>query len=64
MPYPEQQLRICNRTGDVIEPMIKKQWFMDCTYMNDVALSALQNDTVSLFVFCLISPQKRCISLI
>ncbi|OZC08606.1 putative valine--tRNA ligase [Onchocerca flexuosa] len=30
MPYHEQQLRVCSRTGDIIEPMAKKQWFMDC----------------------------------
>ncbi|KAL3985709.1 valine--tRNA ligase [Acanthocheilonema viteae] len=42
VPYNEQQLRICNRTGDIIEPMIKKQWFMDCTSMNDAALRAIE----------------------
>ncbi|VDO56211.1 unnamed protein product [Onchocerca flexuosa] len=42
MPYHEQQLRVCSRTGDIIEPMAKKQWFMDCASMNDVALRAIE----------------------
>ncbi|VDK89364.1 unnamed protein product [Onchocerca ochengi] len=42
MPYHEQQLRVCSRTGDIIEPMAKKQWFMDCTSMNDIALRAIE----------------------
>lgn len=46
MPYHEQQLRVCSRTGDIIEPMAKKQWFMDCTSMNDIALRAIERGLV------------------
>lgn len=46
MSYHEQQLRICSRTGDIIEPMVKKQWFMDCTNMNDAALRAIEQGLV------------------
>uniref|UniRef100_A0A1I7VSI3 valine--tRNA ligase n=1 Tax=Loa loa TaxID=7209 RepID=A0A1I7VSI3_LOALO len=42
MPYYEQQLRVCSRTGDIIEPMAKKQWFMDCASMNDKALRSIE----------------------
>ncbi|KAK6108694.1 valine--tRNA ligase [Brugia pahangi] len=42
LPYHDQQLKICSRTGDIIEPMAKKQWFMDCTSMNDMALKAIE----------------------
>lgn len=52
MPYCEQQLRICSRTGDIIEPMIKKQWFLDCASMNDRALRAIERGLVChLFTF-------------
>uniref|UniRef100_A0A0R3RW49 valine--tRNA ligase n=1 Tax=Elaeophora elaphi TaxID=1147741 RepID=A0A0R3RW49_9BILA len=47
MPYDEQQLRICNRTGDIIEPMVKKQWFMDCASMNDAALRAIERGSLT-----------------
>ncbi|KAM3716824.1 putative valine--tRNA ligase [Dirofilaria immitis] len=42
IPYHEQQLRVCSRTGDIIEPMAKKQWFMDCLSVNDIALRAIE----------------------
>ncbi|CAG9535460.1 unnamed protein product [Cercopithifilaria johnstoni] len=48
MPYHEQQLRICSRTGDIIEPMIKKQWFMDCATMNDTALRAIEQGLLTI----------------
>lgn len=54
MPYNEQQLRVCNRTGDIIEPMIKKQWFMNCINMNDTALEAIERGLVMSFVHSLI----------
>uniref|UniRef100_A0A183CUH1 valine--tRNA ligase n=1 Tax=Gongylonema pulchrum TaxID=637853 RepID=A0A183CUH1_9BILA len=47
MPFPEQQLKICGRTGDLIEPVLKKQWFVDCVAMNDTALAALEEGTIT-----------------
>ncbi|VDM96983.1 unnamed protein product [Thelazia callipaeda] len=48
IPYPEHQLKICSRTGDVIEPMVKKQWFMNCVDMNNRALEAIENGVITI----------------
>ncbi|PIA49674.1 hypothetical protein AQUCO_01300442v1, partial [Aquilegia coerulea] len=37
----EMVLGFCSRTQDVIEPMIKPQWFVDCTGMAKDALNAV-----------------------
>ncbi|KAF5205804.1 Valine--trna ligase, partial [Thalictrum thalictroides] len=37
----EMALGFCSRTNDVIEPMIKQQWFVDCTSMAKDALNAV-----------------------
>lgn len=37
----EMSLGICSRSNDVVEPMIKPQWFVDCNSMAKVALEAV-----------------------
>lgn len=36
-------LGICSRSNDVVEPMIKAQWFVDCNSMAKAALDAVMN---------------------
>lgn len=43
-------IKLCSRTGDVIEPMIKEQWFMHCDQINDDILRALSEQKVLHFV--------------
>uniref|UniRef100_A0A914ZKF4 valine--tRNA ligase n=1 Tax=Parascaris univalens TaxID=6257 RepID=A0A914ZKF4_PARUN len=35
------QIPICSRTGDIVEPMMKEQWFLRCDEINDAILDAL-----------------------
>lgn len=49
MPYHGQQLRICSRTGDIVEPLPKRQWFLQCSEMNNIALEALAKGEVSVY---------------
>ncbi|KAG0496383.1 hypothetical protein HPP92_001074 [Vanilla planifolia] len=37
----EMSLGICSRSNDVVEPMIKPQWFVDCSGMAKLALNAV-----------------------
>ncbi|XP_074583201.1 valine--tRNA ligase, mitochondrial 1 [Curcuma longa] len=40
----EMKLGICSRSNDVVEPMIKPQWFVDCKSMGKLALDAVMSD--------------------
>ncbi|KAF6175610.1 hypothetical protein GIB67_022612 [Kingdonia uniflora] len=40
----EMRLGLCSRTNDVVEPMIKPQWFVDCKDMAKEALDAVIDD--------------------
>jgi len=31
-------LPVCSRSGDVVEPMLKQQWFLDCSHMSAKAM--------------------------
>ena len=37
------RLGLCSRTGDVIEPMVIPQWFMNCKSMAEAAVHAVQS---------------------
>lgn len=37
----EMKLGICSRSNDVVEPMIKPQWFVDCKSMAKLSLDAV-----------------------
>uniref|UniRef100_A0A8C4WX18 valine--tRNA ligase n=1 Tax=Eptatretus burgeri TaxID=7764 RepID=A0A8C4WX18_EPTBU len=41
-------LPICSRTGDVLEPLLKAQWFVRCRDMADRALQALEDGDLQL----------------
>ncbi|KAK9015180.1 hypothetical protein V6N11_006297 [Hibiscus sabdariffa] len=40
----EMRLGLCSRTNDVIEPMIKPQWYVSCSSMANLALDAAMDD--------------------
>ncbi|CAK8697970.1 unnamed protein product [Clavelina lepadiformis] len=47
--YPHQvMLRTCNRTGDVVEPMIKKQWFVRISELAKEAINAVEKGQINL----------------
>ncbi|XP_058071798.1 valine--tRNA ligase, mitochondrial 1 isoform X1 [Magnolia sinica] len=41
----EMRLGTCSRSNDVVEPMIKPQWFVNCNGMAKEALDAVMDDT-------------------
>ncbi|CAO2829524.1 unnamed protein product [Amaranthus hypochondriacus] len=40
----EMRLGICSRTNDVVEPLIKPQWYVNCSTMAKDALDAVMSD--------------------
>ncbi|KAM0688662.1 valine--tRNA ligase [Conglomerata obtusa] len=43
-----QTLPFCSRSNDIIEPMIKKQWWMKCSNMGAKASEAVRNGTLEI----------------
>ncbi|KAG8374248.1 hypothetical protein BUALT_Bualt11G0111500 [Buddleja alternifolia] len=41
----EMRLGICSRSNDVVEPLIKPQWYVNCKVMAEQGLDAVMNDT-------------------
>ncbi|KAL0316244.1 UNVERIFIED_CONTAM: Valine--tRNA ligase, mitochondrial 1 [Sesamum radiatum] len=41
----EMRLGICSRSNDVVEPLIKPQWYVNCKSMAEQGLDAVINDT-------------------
>ncbi|KAK4481061.1 hypothetical protein RD792_011931 [Penstemon davidsonii] len=41
----EMRLGVCSRTNDVIEPLIKPQWYVNCKSMAQEGLDAVTDDT-------------------
>ncbi|KAL2514378.1 Valine--tRNA ligase [Forsythia ovata] len=41
----EMRLGICSRSNDVVEPLIKPQWYVNCKSMAQQALDAVMDDT-------------------
>lgn len=39
------QLAICSRSTDVVEPLIKPQWYVNCKTMAQEGLDAVIHDT-------------------
>lgn len=37
-------LGLCSRTNDVVEPMVKPQWFVNCNSMAKLALDAVLSE--------------------
>ncbi|XP_011626495.1 valine--tRNA ligase, mitochondrial 1 [Amborella trichopoda] len=44
----EMRLGICSRTNDVVEPMIKPQWFVDCADMAKEACDAVTDGRIEI----------------
>ena len=44
----EQTLPFCSRSGDLIEPMIKPQWWLNCTNMAKMAINAVKTNEIQL----------------
>ena len=42
------RLGLCSRTGDVVEPMVIPQWFMNCTNMADGAVKAVETGALKI----------------
>lgn len=42
-------LPICSRTGDIIEPMLKSQWWLNCDEMAKKALEATQSRRIEIY---------------
>ena len=40
----EMRLGICSRTNDVVEPLIKPQWYVNCKGMAEDGLNAVVDD--------------------
>ncbi|CAB3396978.1 unnamed protein product [Caenorhabditis bovis] len=40
--YKNAQVNICSRTGDIIEPRLAEQWFLDCREMFENASKAIE----------------------
>lgn len=40
----EQTLPICSRSGDILEPLLKKQWWLNCKEMAKKAIEAVESN--------------------
>ncbi|VDK47708.1 unnamed protein product [Anisakis simplex] len=45
----DARIGICSRTGDVVEPMLKEQWWLNCDEINSSILEALHQGQASSF---------------
>ncbi|EQB61003.1 valyl-trna synthetase [Vairimorpha apis BRL 01] len=48
LPYP-QTLPICSRSGDLIEPVIKEQWFMECKNISKRVIEVVKNNEMEIY---------------
>ncbi|KAI9911499.1 hypothetical protein PsorP6_009521 [Peronosclerospora sorghi] len=44
----KMRLGICSRSGDVIEPLVKPQWFINCNQMAKDAMDAVKNKELTI----------------
>ena len=44
----KMQIPVCSRTGDIVEPLLKPQWYVDCTEMASRAVAAVRNGELSI----------------
>ncbi|CAD6341059.1 unnamed protein product [Miscanthus lutarioriparius] len=44
----EMSLGVCSRTNDVVEPMIKPQWFVNCSTMAKASLDAVRSKKIEI----------------
>ncbi|ESQ34362.1 hypothetical protein EUTSA_v10006653mg [Eutrema salsugineum] len=45
----EMVIGVCSRSGDIVEPMIKPQWYVDCSVMAKEALDVAANGKLDFF---------------
>lgn len=60
----EMRLGVCSRSNDVIEPMIKPQWYVNCSDIAKEALHAVtdeENKRVEIFPKQYVADWKRCL---
>lgn len=63
----EMRLGVCSRSNDVVEPMIKPQWYVNCKSMAAEALSAVMDDEnrkIEIIPKQYTAEWKRCSSII
>jgi valyl-tRNA synthetase len=48
MKNNEMKLGRCSRTNDIVEPMIKPQWFVNCNTMAKAALDAVKSKEIEI----------------
>uniref|UniRef100_A0A1I7Z8F0 valine--tRNA ligase n=1 Tax=Steinernema glaseri TaxID=37863 RepID=A0A1I7Z8F0_9BILA len=48
MKYDNAQISVCSRTGDVLEPMPKEQWFLQCDELHANVRKKLDDGTLRL----------------
>ncbi|EQC39507.1 valyl-tRNA synthetase [Saprolegnia diclina VS20] len=44
----KMRLGICSRSGDIVEPLVKPQWFVNCQQMADDAMAAVRNKELTI----------------
>uniref|UniRef100_A0A1I7THL1 valine--tRNA ligase n=1 Tax=Caenorhabditis tropicalis TaxID=1561998 RepID=A0A1I7THL1_9PELO len=49
MKHEGAQVNICSRTGDVIEPRLAEQWFLDCKDMFERSSEAIRTGKIQVF---------------
>ena len=42
VPY-SSKLSVCSRAGDVLEPMLREQWFMKCADLGQATMRAIDD---------------------
>ena len=49
VPNPGQKLPICERSGNIVEPLLKPQWWVNCQSMAKAAIDAVKNKELLIF---------------
>ncbi|KMZ60474.1 Valine--tRNA ligase [Zostera marina] len=55
----EMNLGICSRSSDIVEPMIKPQWFVNCSSMAAEALAAVEDKKIEIIPKQYVQEWKR-----
>lgn len=42
------RIGVCSKTGDIIEPMIKPQWYLNCKNAAEMAIHAVRNGDIQI----------------
>lgn len=48
----KQTLPFCSRSGDILEPLIKKQWWMNCKKLADRSIDCIEKEEIELVPSC------------